>query len=241
LRIVSDAPSSPDSISLTGRGVQPAFTASPTSVEFPAQTVGTSSVEQTVTVTNSGAGELQFPAGAVTLTGADSASFVISADTCSAVVVAQAATCAVQVRFTPSAAGQTTAVMRWVSNAPGSPHQVSLSGIGATAPPTGKKKQTLKAKPPKRIKRAGTTLITPAKARTNAGQRVRTIVRGGPIQASAAGQVRYFKVIRGKKGKVAIRTYGYRALKIRVVQRAPSTPDYRKFKRVTVYKYGKRV
>ena len=80
-----------------------------------------------------------------------------------------------------------SASLTLASSATSSPQVVDLTGVG-----TGKKKQTLTPKPPKRLKRVGTTVITRPKARTNAQQRVRTTVRGGPMKASATGQVRYF-------------------------------------------------
>lgn len=128
-----------------------------------------------------------------------------------------------------------SASLTLASSATASPQVVDLTGVG-----TGKKKQTLTPKPPKRLKRVGTTVITRPKARTNAQQRVRTTVRGGPMKASATGQVRYFSVLRAKSGKVAIRTYGRKDLKITVTQRAPATSGYLRFKRDTVYVNGER-
>jgi hypothetical protein len=60
------------------------------------------------------------------------------------------------------------------------------------------------------------------------------------MKASATGQVRYFSVLRAKSGKVAIRTYGRKNLKITVTQKAPATSGYLRFKRDTVYVNGER-
>jgi YVTN family beta-propeller protein len=241
LGFVSDAAFTPDRVRLSGTGVQPVFSASPDTVVFAAQTVGSTSPPQTVTVTNSGTADLRVPANAVMLAGTDPGAFAVDADGCSASNIAPGGICAVQVSFAPTVTGDLTASLVFTSDAPGSPHAVTLSGTGTAAPtppPVGKQKQTLSAKLPKRIKRSGTTVITVRNARTNAGQRVRTIIRGGPVKAAAAGEVRYFTVIRGKKGKVSIRTYGYPNLKFKVTQKAPSTSDYKRFKRTAVYVRG---
>ncbi len=94
--------------------------------------------------------------------------------------------------------------------------------------------------PPKRIKLAGVTVLQGPNARTNADQRIRIRVRGGPTRSSAAGEVRYFTVIRGPKGKTSIRTYGRPDLRIVVRQKAPATSKYRKFTKKTVYVDGRR-
>lgn len=113
-----------------------------------------------------------------------------------------------------------------------SPEPTSTTGTRRT--------QTLKPSLPRRIKRDGVTVITPAGARTNAGLRPRTRVKGWPRRASAAGDVRYFVVLRGNKGRVAIKTFGYPHLKFEVTQRAPSTAEYRAFLREAAYVNGHR-
>ena len=106
--------------------------------------------------------------------------------------------------------------------------------------PSVTKKQTLKTKLPKRIKVSGLTVITPANTRTNAGQLVRTLVRGGPVKPTAAGQVRYFTVVRGPKGKTSVRTNGYPNLRLKVTQKAPATTGYTAFTRTATYTKGTR-
>lgn len=205
---------------------------SPTTLSFGSQRVGSSSPEQKVTITNSGAEDLTV--SAVTLDGPDPAQFLQGSETCTGAPLAPNATCTVMVGFEPASAGGKTATVTVTSNAPGSPAVVTLSGTGS------RKKQTLKPGLPKRIKLSGLTLITPADARTNAGQRVRTIVRGGPTKAAAAGQVRYFVVVRGPKGKVSVRTFGRTDLRLVVTQKAPATDGYTPFARSATYVAGKR-
>ncbi len=238
LQIVSNALSSPDTVPVTGTGVLPGFNASPASLEFGKVTIRTSGEPKTVTVTNGGPGVLTVTSTSITGDGFD-----ITADTCSGSSISAGATCTVSVRFSPTTIGAASGQLSFTSNAPGSPHAVPLTGTGMTAPappPTVKKKQTLTAKLPKRIKSSGLTVITPANARTNAGQRVRTTVRGGPVKPTAAGEVRYFTVVRGPNGKTSIRTYGYPNLRFKVVQKASATEGYKRFTRSATYTGGKR-
>jgi hypothetical protein len=130
LQIASNAPSSPDSVSLTGVGVTgPSVSLSATSLTFASQTVATASAAQTVTVTNTGGANLVI--GTATIGGTNAGDFSKSADTCAGATVAPAGTCSVSVRFTPAAAGARSGTLSISSNAAGSPHVVSLSGTGA--------------------------------------------------------------------------------------------------------------
>ena len=237
LQLESNAISSPNLVLVTGTGLLPGFDASPGALEFGNVTVGKASDPQTVTVTNGGPGTLNVAAGGVQITGAV---FTITADTCTGATLKPTGSCAVSVRFSPTAAGAANGSLTFIANDPGSPHVIALSGAGTTPTPAAKKKQTLKVKLPKRIKLSGLTVITPANARTNAGQRVRTIVRGGPIKSTAAGEVRYFTVVRGPDGKVSVRTYGNPNLRLRVTQKAPAVPGYTDFRRQASYLGGVR-
>jgi len=233
LQVISNAVSSPDVVSLKGTGIVPGFNATPDPVAFPAQTVGTAADPQTVTVTNGGPGKLTV--GAVGLTG--DAAFTVASDTCSGTSLTASKSCTVTVGFAPTAVGSVSGQLTFTTNDAGSPHVVSVTGTGKVAK---LKKQALRPKLPKRVKLNGLTVITPANARTNAGQRVRTIIKGGPAKASAAGEVRYFTVVRGPKGKTSIRTYGHRDLKLKVSQKAPAVTGYTAFARSASYIRGRR-
>lgn len=215
----------------------PVFSAAPDPVDFADQRVGTTSAPSTVTVTNTGTSALTFGAAAVTLDGANKGAFAISDDTCSNSSVAVADTCTVKVSFSPASTGAKTADLTFTSNAPDSPDTVTVNGTGVQVP---MKTQRLATQLPTRIKVSGLTLITPANTRTNAGQRVRTIVRGGPKKPTAAGEVRSFTVIRGANGRTSVRTYGKPNLRLVVVQRARATQGYSAFTRTTKYTNGKR-
>jgi len=111
----------------------PAVTLSPTSLDFGQVPVNTESAAQPVTVTNTGAANLIFAAGAVTLEGADPSDFTITADSCSGQTVTPNNPCSVSVAFSPNAAGSETGSLVFTDNASDSPQSVALSGTGLTA------------------------------------------------------------------------------------------------------------
>ena len=236
LTFASNAPGSPHTITLTGTGVQATMSVAPNPVVFPGQLVRTSGSEQKVLITNTGTAALTV--SGVSLAGADPGQFSAEAGTCASGPVAPTSTCAVVVRFAPTSTGNKEATLTFASNAPGSP-TVRLSGT-ATAPQSGKRKQILRPGLPARIKLAGLTLITPANARTNAGQRVRTIVRGGPAKPSAAGEVRDFTIVRGPRGETSVRTFGRTDLRLIIIQKAPATAGYTALRRSARYLGGER-
>lgn len=85
---------------------------------------------------------------------------------------------------------------------------------------------------PKRIKRAGDTVVLRKACRTNAGLRITPRIVGKKLR----GDVRpAYRVIRGANGKVVIRTYGKR-LAVRITYRAPATDDYLSFYKTRVYR-----
>jgi hypothetical protein len=111
-----------------GGGTNPpppsALTASPTSVSFASQNVGSTSSAQSVTVTNPGS------------TAASSVAVSVSGpfaqtNTCGSSIAA-GASCTVSVTFTPTAAGSATGSLAVASSAPSSPLTVALSGTGTT-------------------------------------------------------------------------------------------------------------
>jgi hypothetical protein len=180
---------------------------------------------QTVTVRNSGNGPIRFDEVMVTDPG-----FATGASTCAR--LAPQEMCTVNVLFTPTSAGEMVGYLRFTSNR--GVDSVGLAGRGV------KKRQHLSQKLPKRIKVLGLTPLTPANARTDAGQPIQTMGRGGPLQPRAAGQVRYFRMVRGPHGKTGIRTFGHADLKIVIIQRAKGTAQYRPFERRVVYINGVR-
>ena len=120
--ITDNAPDSPQSVPLTGVGVLPAVTFSPTSLTFPVQVVFTTSPVQQVTLTNSGAGVLKINHINVT-------SPFQQANNCPSSLV-PGAKCTINVKFHPGNKGVFHGTVSVTDNAPGSPQKVPLTGTG---------------------------------------------------------------------------------------------------------------
>ena len=125
--ILSNAASSPDSVTLSGTGISPALSVSPTSLDFANQLVGTVSSAQTVSVTNTGTADLLI--GTLSNTG----EFTLSANLCSGQTIAPSGTCTFDVAFSPLSIGAKTDAVSIPSNAASSPDSVTLSGSGVEA------------------------------------------------------------------------------------------------------------
>ncbi len=126
ISVNDNAPGSPHTASLTGTGTTAPFVSlSPTSLGFGNQLLNSASAAQSVTLTNTGS-------AALTITSIAASGDFSQTNTCGA-TVAVAGTCAISVKFTPSATGSRTGSISVTDNASGSPHTVSLTGTG-TAP-----------------------------------------------------------------------------------------------------------
>jgi hypothetical protein len=126
LSISGDAPGSPHAVLLSGTGTGPGVSLAPPSLSFGNQLVGTTSASQTVTLTNGGTAVLNI--SGVTLTGTNSGDF--SRTNHCAATLGAGLSCTLDVTFTPIAAGSRTATLSISSDAPGSPHTLSLTGTG---------------------------------------------------------------------------------------------------------------
>ena len=124
--VTDSATGSPQTINLTGAGVQPSVQLSPKALTFATQKVGTTSAAQNVTLTNNGGGTLNITS--IVITGADPADFV-QANNCPATVVTMG-TCTIAVTFSPTATGSRSATLAVTDNASGSPQDVALTGTG---------------------------------------------------------------------------------------------------------------
>ena len=96
---------------------------SPTSLVFGNQLVGTASIAQTVTLTNTGSTTVTI--SSVTFTG----NFARSGGTCAGSLLA-GQTCTIGVRFTPLASGPAVGQLNVVASDQASPHTAALSGNG---------------------------------------------------------------------------------------------------------------
>ena len=101
----------------------------PSSVVFGSQIVSTTTPARIVSLTNVGADALSLINVAI------SGDFA-QTNTCGT-SLASGATCSVLVTFTPTATGSRTGALTLVDDAPGAPHNVSLTGTGVSAPAAG--------------------------------------------------------------------------------------------------------
>lgn len=127
--IADNSSGSPHQITLAGTGITapvPAASVAPASLSFGDQVINTGSSSQTVTLTNTGNAVLSISSIA------DSGDYS-QANNCGNSLAA-GANCTIVVIFTPTALGTRTGAVTITDNAAGSPHQVSLSGTGVSAP-----------------------------------------------------------------------------------------------------------
>jgi len=133
LQITSDAPSSPNNFSLTGTGLPalaPVYSPSATSFTFAAQQIGTPSVGQALTITNTGTASMSILSISST---APEYAFTHNCPVPAATLGA-GQSCTVNITFTPSAAGSRPGSISINTDATGSPHSITLSGSGTAAP-----------------------------------------------------------------------------------------------------------
>ena len=129
ISIVSNAPTSPTSVGLTGTGIAPILTLgiSPASLSFGNVTTETSSAPQNVTITNTGNSNVTI--SQISLSGAGYSATGGSTP----VTLSPLQNLILTVQFSPTAAGSVNRSISIVSNASGSPASVSLTGTGVAA------------------------------------------------------------------------------------------------------------
>ena len=104
------------------------------SLSYGNQNTGSTSAEQTVTLTNTGTDTLDI--ASIAIGGTNAADYSIQAQNCES-TLAPSTSCSVGVTFHPSAAGTRVAALTFTdnaNNATGSTQSVSLSGTGVSAP-----------------------------------------------------------------------------------------------------------
>jgi hypothetical protein len=127
ITVTDNAPGSPQTVPLTGSGLQgPVVTLAPKSLTFAGQAVGSTSTPQTVTLANIGSAALNITS--VTATG-DFA----QTNTCGASVAVGIA-CTITVTFTPTVPGNRYGSVTITDNAADSPQTIVLAGDGLPAP-----------------------------------------------------------------------------------------------------------
>jgi len=137
LSITDDASSSPQTVTLNGTGTTAVVTLSRTAIDFSTQRVGTTSVVQSVTLTQNGTATLHI--STVAIGGTNAGDFAFAAGTtCTngATVAASGGTCVINLTFSPLATGMRTATVTITDDAggtPGSTQTITMTGTG-TAP-----------------------------------------------------------------------------------------------------------
>jgi hypothetical protein len=131
LSIPDDAPDTPQTVDLTGRGVSAGGVGltvggvAATGLVFPNQVYNTASDPQTITLTNTGAGTMGI--SSITTSTGDYAATQCPAS------LDSGQTCDIQVTFTPSIRGFIAGTLYINDDAAGNPHTASLSGTGIAA------------------------------------------------------------------------------------------------------------
>ncbi|MFN8453272.1 MAG: choice-of-anchor D domain-containing protein [Anaerolineae bacterium] len=128
LMSASNTPDSPHVVPLSGSGVGlPQVRLDPSQVDFGEQEVKTPSDIRLINVVNVGSADLLIDA--LTLSGSASSDFSMT-DTCRGATLPLNGNCTVSVRFAPTTTGPRSADLIITANAPNSPQQLSLTGLG---------------------------------------------------------------------------------------------------------------
>jgi hypothetical protein len=122
LTLSDNAPSKLQKVPVSGVGVLPAVTFSPTSLTFPTQVIYTTSKAQTVTLTNSGLGILS-------ITNIAASAQFSQTNNCGS-TVAPAGICTLTVKFQPTSLDTLTGSISVTDNASASPQALPLTGVG---------------------------------------------------------------------------------------------------------------
>jgi len=128
LNITDNAGGSPQHVSLTGTGVGPMATLSPTSLSFGGQNVGTTSGAKGIQLRNTGNATLTI--SSIAITGTNASDFSQTNNCPSS--LAPGAQCNINMSFSPSAFGTRAATLKVSDNAFNSPQTASLTGSGAS-------------------------------------------------------------------------------------------------------------
>jgi hypothetical protein len=132
LILTDSAPGTPHTVSLSGTGVAaPAVGSLTPSVDFGDQTVGVTSAEQPVTLTNNGTAPLTIN----TVSTAPAQFTPINHCPVPPAALAVGASCSIGVTFTPTATGAVIGTLTIDDDAPGNPHTVVLTGTGVLPNP----------------------------------------------------------------------------------------------------------
>jgi uncharacterized repeat protein (TIGR01451 family) len=128
MSIIDNSPTSPETVSLSGYGINPIASISPTSINFGNQQVNTISAASALTLTNTGVGVLTITGAALRGVNPEDFSFTLSPAPPVSLQPGQAVVFGV--RFTPRFAGIRTATLQLFTNALNSAQSSFLTGNG---------------------------------------------------------------------------------------------------------------
>ncbi|HKL21589.1 MAG TPA: choice-of-anchor D domain-containing protein, partial [Tichowtungia sp.] len=134
LEVLSNASTSPDSITLSGEGIlvnQPFLDLTPEAVDFGDVAIGGSS-NRTTTVENIGTAALTI--GNLSLSGSAANDYTLNVDNCSSTALEPGEACTYNVGVAPSQTGLREALIEIPSNAFSSPDQQTYTATGVEAP-----------------------------------------------------------------------------------------------------------
>ena len=123
-----------DDFSFQTTPTSPVFSISPTSKNFGSIYVGSSSANQTFTITNIGAGTLTITAGNISIVGTDASQFVLTDANTYPINLGAGQSAVVDVKFSPTTIGAKTADLQIIDNTTDATHTAALTGTGATPP-----------------------------------------------------------------------------------------------------------
>lgn len=127
LQFTDSATGSPQNIPITGSASVPVLYTSATELNFGTQNIGVTSSNRGTNIYNEGTGTLTI--SNISVTGANAADFGITLNNCGSSLTAGAG-CTIDAGFTPSVVGPETAAIQITDSASGSPHTITLNGIG---------------------------------------------------------------------------------------------------------------
>jgi hypothetical protein len=133
---VPDDTASTLSIGLTGLETNPVASRAPAALSFGDQLIGTAGAPQTVTLTNSGTGDLHI--SSIAASGADAGQFSVGASDCTithAGVLATAESCSVSVSFAPTSTGAKSANLDMDTDVGDVSTSLAGTGTEQAAPP----------------------------------------------------------------------------------------------------------
>ncbi|MHB8644169.1 MAG: choice-of-anchor D domain-containing protein [Thermomicrobiales bacterium] len=126
--IVDNAAGSPHSAQVTGVGLAPVVSLTPSVVSCPDTQIGSTNPCSGITLKNTGNTALTW----TSLTA--NSPYSVGTSTCVGNTLAAGSTCQITVTFAPGTGGVATGFLTIADNAPGSPHTVTLTGNGVGTP-----------------------------------------------------------------------------------------------------------